>query len=78
MKKLLKLFSLTLAFIAIFSSFTSAKDCIERDLGNNSICVSIDKKSNNRYKLNSDIDCNDDSCAVNCSILLPDNTMPYL
>ena len=78
MKKLLKLFSFAFAFLAILSCFASANDCIERTLGNNSICVSIDKKSSNRYELDKDIDCNDSSCAVSCDILLPDNTLTHV
>ena len=79
MKKLLKLFSLTLAFLAIFSSFTSASsDCIERTLGDNSICVNIEKRSSNKYKFDSNIDCNESSCAVTCDILLPDNTLTHV
>ena len=78
MKKLLKIFSFNLALLAIFSSFSFASDCIQRDLWDNSICVRIDKWNNNRYTLDSDIDCNDSSCAVSCSILLPDNTLANL
>lgn len=75
MKNLLKLFSLWV-LISLFAwfSFASSSDCIERDLWNNSICVSIDKWSSNRYTLHSQIDCNW-SCPVSCSILLPDNTL---
>lgn len=58
----------------LFINVSSASnDCIERTIWNNSICVSIDKRSNNTYKLNSDIDCNDNSCSVSCWILRPDN-----
>ena len=75
MKKLLKIFSLS-AFLMLFINFSSAStDCIERSMWNNSICVSIDKKNNNRYTLNSDIDCDGNNCAVACNILLPNNIL---
>lgn len=74
MKKLLKLFSLWLVFSLLFSGFSSASsDCVRRNLGNNSICINIDKWNNDRYTLDSDITCRDSSCAVSCSILLPNN-----
>ena len=78
MKKLLKFFSFSLILFAFFSSFSSANDCIERTLWNNSICVWIEKESSTRYTLNRSVDCNDDSCAVSCDILLPDNTLTHV
>ena len=76
MKKLLKLFSLWLVLSLLFAGFSSASsDCVRRNVWNNSICVAIDKWSSDRYTLDSDITCRDNSCAVSCSILLPDNTL---
>ena len=74
MKKLLKIFSLSLALLTLFSCFSSASSCKDITVWNNNICVSIDKWSNHKYTVNSDINCNG-SCAVSCSILLPDNSL---
>ena len=78
MKKLLKIFSFSFILLALFSSFSTALNCIERTLWDNSICVWIDKESSNRYTLNRNVNCNSSSCAVSCDILLPDNTLTHV
>ncbi len=76
MKKLLKVFSLCLAWFVLFSGFSSAADdCIRQNVWDNSVCVSIEKWSNNKYTVDGNVKCRDDYCAVSCEILLPDNTL---
>ena len=74
MKKLLKIFALWLLFLSIFTWASSADSCVTKELWNNTICVGIEKTSSSRYSLNRNINCRDNSCAVSCRILLPDNT----
>ncbi len=75
MKNLLKVFSFSFIFFALFAWNSFANNCITQSVWKNSICVSIEKWNDNRYTLESDINCKNSSCLVKCDIMLPDNTL---
>ena len=75
MKKLLKIFSFCFIVFAIFAWASFASNCVTQSVWKNSICVSIEKWNDNRYTLESDINCKSSSCLVRCDIMLPDNTL---
>ncbi len=75
MKNLLKIFSFYFIVFAALTWVSFASSCVTQSVWKNSVCVSIEKWSNDRYTLESDISCKEYPCAVSCSLMLPDNTL---